>query len=100
MNNSLDIENKITLYFVQSLLGSISSNFRMIFVDFKDGDPILKFTLEKRLQSDIEEIEEIIGEFEALFEKSVNYKVVVLIDAGELKWPPPPARVVFRRKEN
>lgn len=99
MIETLDVENRITLQFVQSLLGSISSNFRMIFIEFKNGEPNLNFILEDRIESDLEEIEEIAGEFEALFEKSKNYHVTVVINPHEIRWPLPPARVVFCRKE-
>jgi hypothetical protein len=95
----LDEWNRVTLSLVQSLLGAISPNFRMVCLGRDDDRWKLQFVLEVENDADRAEIEDIGVEFEALQESGIRYNTEIRITSEQLAWPKPPTRVVFRRRE-
>lgn len=63
---SLDEKNKCHVMFSQALLGAITPNFRMIAIDFQLEAWKILFVLEKEDAFDLEEIEDILCQFDAL----------------------------------
>lgn len=76
----LVVRNKIIIALMQSLLGAISPNFRAVLIDFSHGLDV-KFFLDKELDEDKEEIDDVITEFDSLIMGiefcSVTYSVTV-----------------------
>lgn len=91
--------NETTLIFMQSLLGAISPNFRMISLGRDSGYWILSFVLAEENEGDQEEIQDVGDEFEALQSRPVHFRTEVVVTQALLSWPSPPVRVVYRRKE-
>lgn len=102
MKTDLQQLNDLALDLVQAAVGSITPNFRRIWLELKDGQRVrLGFLLEQDIASDKEEIEEIVFEFEALQERALDVELSVLVDSRpleQLEWPSQ-ARVVFGRHE-
>jgi hypothetical protein len=96
---SLESWNDCVLAIVQSLLGAISPNFRMVALSAHEDTWIIRFVLEKDSTKDREEIEDIASEFEANHDSPVLYKIETIITPATLDWPAPPTRVIFRRRE-
>lgn len=85
---------------VQALLGAVSENFRRVLLALDEDQWVLEFILERESAEDVEEIEDVATEFEALFDGPVNFRVEIQVNAEPIAWPKPPARVVFRRRES
>jgi len=83
----------------QALLGVISPNFRMACLDREGDEWIIHFTLEREDTTDREEIDDAVTQFEALQDHAITCRAEVSVNANALDWPPPPARVVFRRRD-
>jgi hypothetical protein len=96
---SLDTWNQCTLALMQALLGAVSPNFRMVTLANDGGVWKLQFVLQSESGADREEIEDVASEFEALQGSVVRYEVDITITADPIAWPPPPTRVVYRRRE-
>lgn len=84
----------------QSLLGAISENFRLVWLRHEEGRWELGFILERDMLRDREEIEEVVTQFEALQDRGIDCSVKIVVKDGQLDWPEPPTRVVFRRRED
>lgn len=95
----LDFLQKQILILNQALLGVISPNFRMVSISYSSGSAIVTVILEFENDDDMEEIEDLKSEFEALQEAAIDYKFVVKMTNKELSWPDNNTRVVFRRRE-
>ena len=93
------IQNQ-ALILVQALLGAISSNFRMISIRELGSKVVVTIILETENDDDLEEIDDLQTEFEALQEAPVDYEFVTQINNEELEWPDHNTIVVFRRREN
>jgi hypothetical protein len=99
-----DFHNKVTVMLVQSLWGAISPNFRMIAISFSSPVWKLLFLLESDDEKDREEIEDVIGEFDALLlgldVVVPKYEIEVMVNNSPLPrldhsvW-----QVVFGRRE-
>lgn len=83
----------------QALLGVISSNIRMVWLEYQNNDWVVHFTLERDDTTDRGEIEDAITQFEALQDHGIACRVEVIVETNVLAWPAPPARVVFRRRD-
>ena len=90
---------KQALILVQALLGVISSNFRMISIIENNGKIIVTIIIEIENNEDLEEINDLQSEFEALQEAPVDYEFVIQINDKELDWPDDNTIVIFRRRE-
>ncbi len=95
----LDNLQKQSLILMQSLLGVISNNFRMVFIENRHSNVIITIILEDENMDDFEEIEDLKSEFEALQETAIDYEFVIKITHDDLPWPDKNSIVVFRRKE-
>ena len=96
---NLDEWNRQYIAFAQALLGVISQNFRMVWLDYGDESWLMHFVLESDDKIDREEIDEAVTQFEALQDRAIACKADVVVDPGSLDWPSPPARVIFCRRE-
>ncbi len=99
MNDSIDFLQKETLMLIQATLGAISPNFRL--VSIKEVDKLLMITiiLERQSDPDLEEIDDIACEFEALHENPIEYEIETIITDSEITWPSYDTIVIYRRKE-
>ncbi|WP_155250750.1 hypothetical protein [Pseudoalteromonas luteoviolacea] len=90
---------KQSLILMQALLGVISANFRMIYLQ-QDGESIIvTIMLESEDEDDLEEIEDLKSEFEALQESPIDYDFIIKITDADLSWPDDNIVVVFKRRE-
>ena len=89
----------MSLAAVQAMVGAISENFRQVTLLCVGGKWRLEFVLEAESQEDREECEDTGGEFWALMDGPVGYEVNVAISRDDLRFPDPPGRVLFRRRE-
>jgi hypothetical protein len=92
-------ENTQVINLVQAMLGSITNNFRAVFLECTDSDVALHFILEQEHSEDREEIEDIVFEFEALQQSGIDVEVDIAVDARPMPEIAPPGRMVFLRKE-
>lgn len=95
----LDDLQKQSLILMQSLLGVISNNFRMVFIEARHASVIVTIILEDENMDDFEEIEDLKSEFEALQETAIDYEFVIKTTRADLPWPDENSIVVFRRRE-
>jgi len=77
----------------------VSANIRLIGLDIGVGKISLRFILEHESACDLEEIEDIVFEFEALQESMVPTEVDVKVSDGPLDLTMRPKRVVYLRRE-
>jgi len=96
---NLSYENCQVLNLVQAMLGSISENFRFVFIDSSDSFVRIKFILDKKNEEDVEEIEDIVFEFEALQDKSIDVDYEVIFDSRPLSEIGFSGRMVYSRRE-
>lgn len=98
---SLADENRQILMLVQSMLRSVSANFRIVTLDLRgDGGVDLYFVLERDDPEDRECIEDIAFEFDALQEGPARkIDVTVLVSDRPYHEIAVPGRRVFGRRE-
>ncbi len=99
---SLETVNQEVLALVQALLGSISPNFRVVMLEYKNEIWRLIFILEQDKADDREEIVvDITTAFEACHEKGVEYEVAIEITDKDIYLPKQTLtrRFVYCRKE-
>lgn len=90
MKKELDLntKNAITVMLMQALWGAISPNFRMIALSFSEPKWQLLFVLEIDDAADREEIEDVVGEFDALLlglnAGTITFETKVVIDSKPL----------------
>src|SRR5689334_14328291 len=92
-------ENTQVLNLVQAMLGSITPNFRYVFLKCTPAGVLLHFLLEHENSEDRKEIDEIVFEFEALQLQFIEVEVVVSVDTRALDALNIPDRTVYGRKE-
>ena len=83
----------------QAILGVISSNVRMVWLNHQEDEWVIHFVLERDDALDREDIDDAVTQFEALQDRAIGCRAEVTIESRDLNWPIPPARVVFRRKD-
>lgn len=87
------------LMLVQSLVGAVSANFRMVAL-CRDGDIwVLSFYLERDVKEDVEEIEDVVCQYTAYQGLSLNCRYEVIIGDQSLPSFSDVGRVVYRRRE-
>ena len=91
-------ENQLVLSLVQALVGSVSPNFRRVGLRVSAASVGIQFVLEQESESDREEIEDILFEFEALQVGPVEVHASVQIHDGDLRELNLYPRPVFGRK--
>jgi hypothetical protein len=100
----LDAQNKVTVMLVQALWGSITPNFRLVALGLAEPVWQLLFILEAESSVDRDEIDEVVGEFDALAlgftESAQGFQATTIISKETLPGLDPASwRVVFRRRE-
>ena len=86
------------LALVQALLGVISPNFRMVWITCSEDLIGIHIVLEIECDEDIEEIEDLKSEFEALQESAVDYKVETTINSGDIEYPDMENTIIVYRR--
>ncbi|MNT87082.1 hypothetical protein D3C72_2274490 [compost metagenome] len=101
MNESGALEdwNYQVLMLVQSMVGAISPNFRMITLLREDEEWVIRFYLETNDEDDIEEIEEIMCQYGAYQTEALKCRSETVVGVGKLPSVSGVGRVVFRRRE-
>lgn len=86
---------------MQALLGVVSSNFRLVEITCLDQRIVVKVVLAAQCDEDLEEIDDLVSEFEALLDRNREVVVEVVFSEGPIVLgPPSPSRLtVFRRRE-
>lgn len=101
MNSQPTLEewNYQELMLVQALAGAISCNFRMITI-FREGEEwVISFYLESEDDEDVEEIEDVICQYDAYQDSTLRCRSEIIVGRGELPRISDKGRVVFRRRE-
>ncbi|OQR32239.1 hypothetical protein BWR15_20265 [Pseudomonas sp. T] len=96
---SLSEWNFQMLMLVQALVGAVSSNFRMVSLSCDDAGWILSFYLEKDLEDDVEEIEDVVCQYTAYQDSNLKCRYEVVIGDQSLPVLAESERVVYRRRE-
>ncbi|NBF09197.1 hypothetical protein [Pseudomonas sp. Fl4BN1] len=87
------------LMLVQAMLGAITPNFRMVVLS-REGDVwVIRFYLERCVEDDVDEIEDIICQYTAYQSSDLKCKSEVLVSNVRLPSLSGADRVVYRRKE-
>jgi len=68
-----EIDNQVLLL-LQSTIGAITPNFRMITLSFDDPSWIIEFYFEKEDPDDLDEVDEILGQYGAYQNNELEYK--------------------------
>lgn len=85
---------------MQVLIGAVSPNFRMVWLERKNDQDIVHIVLENSDGEDEEEIHDMEAEFEAVTGDSKGFHFSTSVDNGPLKLPTGNRSfVVFRRRE-
>jgi len=84
---------------VQSMLGAITPNFRMVVLSRDNEGWVVKFHLQDDVEEDVEEVNDIICQYSAYQDSSLKCKWEILFGDGELPVNSETDRVVYRRKE-
>ncbi|MDZ5647948.1 hypothetical protein [Nitrospirillum sp. BR 11828] len=96
---TLEQWNLQTMVLMHALLGSISSNFRMVTLRWKIDQWVIDFILEKENTEDFEEISEIMEDYDSLQEKYIKFMSIITVTDAPIRMPEFPERAIFRRKE-
>lgn len=102
MNKELSYQdwNFQVIMLVQSLVGAISPNFRMITICHENDRWVLSFYLKNKIDEDVEEVEDIVCQYTAFQGGTVPCRSEIVIGEQELpKVSPDEGRVVFRMRE-
>ena len=73
------------LILMQALLGVISPNFRFVWIVVESSITV-NIILEKNCSEDLEEIEDLKSEFEALQIENIDYEFEVSISEDDIDW--------------
>lgn len=91
-------ECPVLVNLMQAMLGSVTPNWRAVFVKNENDELLLTFVLAVDSPDDRDEIEEVVFEFEAL-EPSRKTSISVLVDRSPLASLAERGQLVFARKE-
>jgi hypothetical protein len=98
---SLNEQNQLAVTVIQALWGAVTPNFRMVAICPTKPSWHIRFVLETADSEDLEEIDDVTGELEALLPVDANdYESDVEVTSGYLAWPDHPWLVIYRRKES
>lgn len=85
---------------VQAMLGAISCNFRFVSVAIDGHKVLVRIVLEQEVSEDLDEIDDLKTEFEALMPGPIDYEFAVEITSESIPWPDRSSSiVVFKRRE-
>lgn len=95
----LKVWNFQVLMLVQAMLGAVTPNFRMVVLS-REGDVwVIRFYLERSLEDDADEIEDIICQYTAYQDSDLKCKSEIWVGNEDLPRISEADRVVYRRKE-
>lgn len=85
----------------QALLGVVSSNFRLVSITRRAQKIVVRIVLAVNSDEDIEEIDDMGAEFEALMPGPVDFEIEVVVSEAPIVLEPPSQATltVFRRRE-
>ena len=92
---------RFALCLTQALLGVVSSNFRSVSITRQAQWIIVRIVLATHCREDVEEIDDLKTEFEALLPGPVDFDVEVVVSKEPITLEPPSEStiVVFKRRE-
>ncbi|TWC13362.1 MULTISPECIES: hypothetical protein [unclassified Pseudomonas] len=101
MNAAAELKawNFQVLMLVQAMLGAVTPNFRMVVLSREDNMWVIKFYLEKHVEDDIDEIEDVICQYTAYQDSDLICKSEILVGNEKLPSLSETDRVIYRRKE-
>lgn len=99
MTVELGAWNFQVLMLIQAMLGAVTPNFRMVVLSREDDVWVIKFYLEKNIEDDVDEVEDIICQYTAYQVSDLKCKSEVLIGNEKLPGLSETERAVYRRKE-
>jgi hypothetical protein len=99
MSVSFDTLQCYTLNLIQASIGAISDNFRAISISTNIDKPLIKFHLMVHNSEDLEEIEEILVEFEALQTRPIEVLKEIIFGNELINIDQSKEIVIFRRRE-
>lgn len=94
-----ELENQ-ALILIDSLIGVISPNFRMISISKKKNEFKIKIILEKEIEEDIDEINELASDFEIRQSRDIDFSFETIISNSDIFLSGDEGIVVYRRREN
>ena len=86
------------LMLVQAMLGGVTPNFRMVVLSREDDVWVVRFYLERNIEDDIYEIEDIICQYTAYQDSNLKCMSEILVGHEDLPGLSEADRVVYRRK--
>jgi len=99
-NFTLEEWNSQVLMLGQALIGAVSPNFRMVSLDLDGESWLIRFYLEKEIEEDIEEIDDIFCQYLAYQDHDLRCRYETIIGEQRLPNYPKVGRMVYRRREN
>ncbi|MGY1888446.1 hypothetical protein DMX02_27150 [Pseudomonas jessenii] len=101
MNTGTELKdwNFQVLMLMQSMLGAITPNFRMVVLSRDEDGWLIKFYLQDDVGEDVEEVDDIICQYSAYQDSGFKCKWTIVIGGDELPLVAQADRVVYRRKE-
>ena len=87
------------LCLVQALCGVISDNFRFVSITKRASEISIRIILQEPSDDDLDEIEDLKTEFEALLPGPTDYEITVDVSQMPIEWPSVDTIVVFKRRE-
>jgi hypothetical protein len=102
MSNQPALEewNFQVLMLIQSLVGAVSANFRMVALLWDGGEWVLSFYLEENIEEDVEEIEDVVCQYTAYQGSSLRCRSELIVGRERLPGLSEVGRVVYRRRES
>jgi len=87
------------LRLMQSLVGVITPNYRMVTLSIEEDYVNIVIVLNNVSESDSEEIEDLKSEFDALQTREIEFSIEIVISQDKLSVPDENAIVVYMRRE-
>lgn len=96
----LVVGSQVIVALVQALLGSISHNFRAVLIDFSNGVGV-RFFLVQDIVEDVDEIDHVITEFDALVMdiSALPIKYSISVGSGKIDFSGDDVISVYIRRE-
>lgn len=94
------VRNQIIIALMQALLGAISPNFKAVLIDFSEGVSVNFFLVEDLIE-DIDEIDDVITEFDSLVMgiKALPIKYCVAVGQGGIDFSGDNVIPIYIRRE-
>ncbi|MEX5539734.1 hypothetical protein VRB15_12150 [Pseudomonas poae] len=94
------VRNQIIIALMQALLGAISPNFKAVLIDFSEGVSVNFFLVEDLIE-DIDEIDDVITEFDSLVMgiKALPIKYCIAVGQGGIDFSGDNVIPIYIRRE-